>query len=63
MNTKDRKLYTDQEVYNMLGIGKTKWFKMKREGLTPKPFELPGYADQYTIEAIDEWRLGSRQAS
>lgn len=44
----------------MLGLSRNTWFKMKRDGLTPKPVDLPGFTDYYTIEAIDEWRLGKK---
>ncbi len=57
MTETNRKLYTDAEVYKMLGLSKTFYFKLKRKGLTPKPLDLNVGQDRYTIEAIDEWRL------
>jgi len=60
---KDRHLYTDAEVANMVGLSKTKWTALKKAGLTPKPLKLANSRDYYTIEAIDVWRSGSRQAS
>lgn len=57
----DRKLYTDAEVYDMLGLSKTKWFELKKAGLTPKPLKLPESHDYYPIEAIDRWRLRNHQ--
>ncbi len=60
---KDRHLYTDAEVANMVGLCKTKWTSLKKAGLTPKALKLPGSRDLYTIEAIDVWRSGNRQAS
>jgi len=62
MKLTDRKLYTDKEVYVMLGLSSATWYRMKRDGMTPKPLNIPGRTHYYTIEAIDEWRLGSRQA-
>jgi predicted DNA-binding transcriptional regulator AlpA len=55
-NKADRKLYIDSEVYNMLGLSKSTWYKLKRKGKTPKPTKFPGCVDYYTIEQIDEWR-------
>ena len=52
----DRKLYTDAEVYRMLGFSRSTWAVMKKAGETPKPKKIPGHADFYTIEAIDAWR-------
>jgi predicted DNA-binding transcriptional regulator AlpA len=54
-DTKDRKLYIDKEVYNMLGISESTWHRLKRAGKGPKATKFPGTVDYYTIENIDAW--------
>jgi predicted DNA-binding transcriptional regulator AlpA len=48
-------LRSDKEVYSMLGIGKTKWYRMKKSGLTPKALKRQGHYDSYTQGSIARW--------
>lgn len=53
----DRRLYTDKEVFEMLGISSGLWYRLKKEGLAPRSVDTGKHTrDYYTIESIDKWR-------
>ncbi|MCK5600476.1 hypothetical protein KAR91_01335 [Candidatus Pacearchaeota archaeon] len=57
----DRRLHNDSEVCKMLGVSSGFWYRLKRQGLTPRPINTGKRSrDYFTVEMIDAWRLGER---
>ena len=45
-----------QNCMDMLGVSGPTWYKMRKEGLTPKTFTIPGVKRQFVLKTeLDKW--------